>query len=81
MVPSILKKKRPVSDEESHGTCLPLVWRITSLRTSIIRSEIDRPGFSILASSALVNGLFLPSPSCATLSGWVAKAMKVPEAV
>ena len=81
MVPSILNEKRPVSDEESHGTCLPLVCRMTSLRTSIIRSESDRPGFSMLARNAPVNGLLRPVPSCATLSGCVANAMNVPDAV
>ena len=75
--PSILNENRPVKEEVSHGICLPFVDLITWLRTSIIMSEMLN-GLSIWASSAEVNGLFRPSPSCATLSGSVAYAMNVP---
>jgi hypothetical protein len=33
---------------------------------------ISRPGVAMCFSSAVVNGLLRPSPSSATLSGWVA---------
>ena len=41
-----------IIDDESHGTCLPPVEAMTSLRTSIIRSEIDWPGWPMRWSPA-----------------------------
>ena len=43
------------------------------MRTAIIMSEIDWPGWSMCFSSAVVNGELRPAPSAATASGSVAE--------
>ena len=43
-------------------------------------SPSGRPGTSMVLSSAEVNGLLRPSPSSATLPGWVENAISVPTA-
>ena len=42
---------------------------------------MSRPGVPTCPSSARANGLLRPAPSKATLSGWVAKAVKKPESL
>ena len=44
-------------------------------------SPSGRPGISMVLSSAEVNGLLRPSPSSATLPGWVENAISVPTLV
>ena len=76
-----LKKKSSSSEELSHGTCCSLVRFTTSLLTSCIIDTTVTFGVAMCLTSASVNGLSGPSPSSATLSGWVEKEMSVPAPV
>src|SRR5215468_2007713 len=66
------KKGAAIGDDDTQGCCEPPVTCCTESPTSLKVSNRPSPGLRIVALSAFVYGLLLPSPSWATLPGCVA---------
>jgi hypothetical protein len=71
--------RRRCGNDAHQGSCRFLVSSLTWVRTCVIACRISTPGCVILAISARVNGLLVPTwPSSAVCLGPVANAIRLP---